>query len=196
MLSECASIPISDFPQPFAAIAAPGDFERHTAEARPVVLDVCCGAGTLGLVLARQSGFSQVLGVESCASAVEDARLNAKTNGLADIATFVCGPAELKIDELLQDLKQQKEPGAGAEVIAIVYPPRTGLKPSVCAALRAQPSIRRVLFVSCNPHGHNMRFDYTVKVTAKCMLANSLLETLQQRKLRTYSGSYCGRAVL
>lgn len=170
VLSECASLPISEFPQPFTAITIPEDSERRTVEestARPVILDVCCGAGTLGLVLARQSGFSQVLGVESCAPAVEDARLNARMNGLADIATFVCGPAELKIDELLQDLKQHK-PGSGAEVIAIVDPPRTGLKPSVCAALRAQPSIRRVLFVSCNPHGHNMRFDYTVKVTAKC----------------------------
>ena len=47
--------------------------------------------------------------------------------------------------------------------MAIVDPPRTGLKPSVCAALRKQPAIERVLFVSCNPHGHQMRFDYTVK---------------------------------
>ena len=163
----------SDFPQPFTTsgvatatgVAAHKPERDATAETRRVLLDVCCGAGTLGLVLARQCGCSQVLGVETCAPAVKDARLNARANGLDDISTYACGPAETKIDELLKFSKQQHElNGSEAEVIAIVDPARTGLKPSVCAAIRAQSSIRRVLFVSCNPHGHNMRYDYTVKV--------------------------------
>ena len=47
--------------------------------------------------------------------------------------------------------------------MAIVDPPRTGLSPAVCKSLRAAESIHRVLYVSCNPHGHTMRHDYVVK---------------------------------
>ena len=53
--------------------------------------------------------------------------------------------------------------GRGDEIVAVVDPARTGLKPAVCRALRARADVRRVVFVSCNPHGHNMRWDFTVK---------------------------------
>ena len=109
VLSDCTSMSASDFPQPFTTtgaatatgVAAHKPERDATAETRRVLLDVCCGAGTLGLVLARQCGCSQVLGVETCAPAVKDARLNASVNGLEDISTYACGPAETKIDELL-----------------------------------------------------------------------------------------------
>jgi hypothetical protein len=108
VLRDCTSMPASAFPPPFAggsaaaaaAAAAGADAGAVTALAgaaapsaenggrAPVLLDVCCGAGTLGLVLARHCGCPRVLGVESCAPAVEDARRNAQANGLDDVATF------------------------------------------------------------------------------------------------------------
>ena len=47
--------------------------------------------------------------------------------------------------------------------MAILDPPRTGIAPSVCRALRAAEAVTRVVFVSCNPHGHTLRHDYVVK---------------------------------
>ena len=123
------------------------------------MLDVCCGTGTIGLALARHTGCRRVLGVENCAPAVDDARINASLNDLDGVANFSCGAAEAKIGEMLSGLPAEAVEGG---VVAVVDPPRTGLAPALCAALRAQPCISRVLFVSCNPHGHNLRFDFTV----------------------------------
>ena len=70
-----------------------------------VILDVCCGTGTIGICAAvrlRCSAQDQdgppppgggimpvVLGVELCPGAVGDARVNAARNGVAN-AAFVC----------------------------------------------------------------------------------------------------------
>ncbi|MEO6462035.1 MAG: 23S rRNA (uracil(1939)-C(5))-methyltransferase RlmD, partial [Candidatus Eisenbacteria bacterium] len=54
------------------------------------VLDVYCGTGTISLALAR--GAREVVGIESVAAAVEDARGNAQRNGIEN-ARFACGEA-------------------------------------------------------------------------------------------------------
>ena len=48
-------------------------------------------------------------------------------------------------------------------IVAVLDPPRTGLAPSVCKLLRAQTDVSKIVFVSCNPHGHTLRRDYVVK---------------------------------
>ena len=54
-------------------------------------------------------------------------------------------------------------PETTRRITAVLDPPRTGLAPSVCKALRAESAIDRIVFVSCNPHGHTLRHDYVVK---------------------------------
>lgn len=44
-----------------------------------MLLDVCCGTGTIGQVYAKQ--VAQVHGFELVADAIEDAKINAKLNG-------------------------------------------------------------------------------------------------------------------
>ena len=53
---------------------------RHTTE---VVWDLYCGIGTISLFLAQKAG--RVYGVEVVPQAVEDARENAKLNGLENV---------------------------------------------------------------------------------------------------------------
>ena len=55
------------------------------------VLDAYCGTGTIGLVAATR-GAAQVVGVDSVAAAIADARLNAKHNGIGN-ARFVAADA-------------------------------------------------------------------------------------------------------
>ena len=45
-----------------------------------VLLDVCCGTGTIGLCLAKH--VRKVIGIDLCKEAIEDAKINAKLNGL------------------------------------------------------------------------------------------------------------------
>ena len=55
------------------------------------VVDAYCGTGTIGLVAAK-SGAARVIGVDNVASAVRDARQNARHNGVAN-AEFVAADA-------------------------------------------------------------------------------------------------------
>ena len=49
---------------------------------KTVLLDVCCGTGTIGLSLA--SSVKRVVGIEICAPAVLDAKANARRNGIGN----------------------------------------------------------------------------------------------------------------
>ena len=111
-----------------------------------VLLDVCCGTGTIGLCMAASA--KRVLGIEACAAAVEDARRNAQHNGIAN-ATFVAAKAEAGLKRILADLTDKER----ANLIAVVDPPRAGLHPSVLHALRACKELTRLLFVSCHVPG-------------------------------------------
>jgi tRNA/tmRNA/rRNA uracil-C5-methylase (TrmA/RlmC/RlmD family) len=84
-----------------------------------VLYDVCCGTGTIGLTMARIA--HEVVGVEVCEPAVEDARKNAVLNAIGN-ATFVVGPAETVLSE---QTRKPLPPGA-SESLAVVDPPRAG----------------------------------------------------------------------
>ena len=103
------------------------------------VLDLYCGVGTITLAMAAAAG--RVIGVEVIPQAVEDARDNARRNGI-DNAEFFCGDA----GQAALELERQ---GIRADVI-VVDPPRKGLNADTIEALsRFAP--RRIVYVSCDP---------------------------------------------
>ncbi len=63
------------------------------------ILDLYCGAGTIGLYLA-QNARKVIGGVEAVAAAVWDARRNAELNGI-DNARFIHGRAEDEVPKLI-----------------------------------------------------------------------------------------------
>lgn len=105
------------------------------------VLDVCCGTGTIGLALARK--VKRVVGIELCQEAVEDARANARDNGLSNVE-FHCGRAEGLVPTVVSRLASQ-------QLVAILDPPRAGLHSRVILAIRRAENLKRLLYVSCNP---------------------------------------------
>ncbi|XP_074062635.1 tRNA (uracil-5-)-methyltransferase homolog A isoform X2 [Macrotis lagotis] len=113
-----------------------------------IVLDVCCGTGTIGLSLAREA--KKVIGIELCQEAVEDARVNAKINALDNIE-FHCGKAEDLVPSLMSSLSLQR-------LTAIVDPPRAGLHSKVILALRRAENLKKLLYVSCNPRAAMSNF--------------------------------------
>ncbi|XP_063974795.1 tRNA (uracil-5-)-methyltransferase homolog A-like [Diachasmimorpha longicaudata] len=105
------------------------------------VLDVCCGTGTIGLTFSKHCG--EVLGLEMIPDAIKDARENAKMNKV-DNCEFFIGKAE---DILKTVLQRTTKP----DVVAIVDPPRAGLQQQAVLALRKSKSLKRLIYISCDP---------------------------------------------
>ena len=101
------------------------------------ILDLYCGGGGIALSLAGLC--RKMVGVESCASSVEDARENARENGLAN-AEFYAGATEILLPALL----------AMGPQVAVSDPPRAGMHAAARAALAAAGP-RTLICVSCNP---------------------------------------------
>ena len=115
------------------AIAQAGITKQDT------VLDLYCGVGTITLAMASAAG--KVIGVEVVPQAVEDARDNAKRNGIEN-AEFFCGDAG-------QAALQLEREGVRPDVV-VVDPPRKGLNADTIEAL-SRMSPRRIVYVSCDP---------------------------------------------
>lgn len=132
------------------------------------VLDLYCGAGTITLIMARAAGA--VLGVEVVPQAVEDARENARRNGIEN-AEFFCGDA----GEAAAMLAKK---GEKIDVV-VVDPPRKGLSPETAAAVAAFAP-RKLVYVSCDPatlardiarlkeHGFQLKSAQTVDLFPRC----------------------------
>ena len=103
------------------------------------VLDLYCGVGTITLAMASAAG--KVIGVEVIPQAVEDARDNARRNGIEN-AEFFCGDAGQAALELERN-------GVRPDVV-VVDPPRKGLNADTIEALHRMAP-RRVVYVSCDP---------------------------------------------
>ncbi|PWL50807.1 MAG: 23S rRNA (uracil(1939)-C(5))-methyltransferase RlmD [Clostridiales bacterium] len=113
------------------AAPAPGD----------VLLDLYCGAGTIGLCAAGDG--VRLFGTEIVPEAVENARENAHRNGRTEADTrFSLGDAAEGVEACRQAF--------GRVDVALVDPPRKGLTPDVTAALLACGA-KRIVYISCNP---------------------------------------------
>ncbi|WP_040195865.1 23S rRNA (uracil(1939)-C(5))-methyltransferase RlmD [Candidatus Soleaferrea massiliensis] len=102
------------------------------------LLDLYCGAGSIGLSMAHR--VKKLIGVEVVEAAVENARQNAKLNGIGN-ARFFCADAS-------SAAKRLAEEGTKPDVV-IVDPPRKGCDKSVIESIvRMAP--KRVVMISCN----------------------------------------------
>ncbi|NXX97470.1 TRM2 methyltransferase, partial [Centropus bengalensis] len=122
--------------------------ELSQAGGDTVLLDVCCGTGTIGLALAHQ--VSKIIGIEVVEKAVEDARWNAAFNGISN-CEFHSGKAEALLPQLLSSWEDSQP------LVAVANPSRAGLHYRVVRAIRNCQSIRRLLYISCKPEGEAMR---------------------------------------
>lgn len=104
-----------------------------------IVLDLYCGAGSIGLAVARNA--SRLIGSDIVPSAVENARRNAVQNGVEN-AEYFCGDASAVAAKLAAD-------GLRPNVI-ITDPPRKGMAEPVLDALAAMAP-ERIVYVSCDP---------------------------------------------
>ena len=103
------------------------------------VLDLYCGAGTIGLSMAREA--KSVIGVEIVEAAVRDAEINARENGVFN-ARFICGDAA----KAAEQLKREK---ISADVV-ILDPPRKGCEQALLCTVANDFAPERIVYVSCD----------------------------------------------
>ena len=120
------------------------DYADLTGE--ETVWDLYCGIGTISLFLAQKA--KQVYGVEIVPQAIDDAKNNAKINGIKNAEFYVGKAEEVLPDYYKEYAKTHNGEKAHADVI-VVDPPRKGCD-SVCldTIVRMQP--KRVVYVSCD----------------------------------------------
>ncbi|MBQ8344521.1 MAG: 23S rRNA (uracil(1939)-C(5))-methyltransferase RlmD [Clostridia bacterium] len=107
--------------------------ELLDAKPNDKIADLFCGTGTMGMIVAARTG-ARVTGVEIEQSAIRDAKINARLNGIKNIEFFA------------DDAKNfDKEVDS-----CIIDPPRKGCsKLMIDTLLRLKPS--KIVYVSCNP---------------------------------------------
>ncbi len=109
-------------------------------EPHHIVYDLYTGTGTIALFVARHA--QKVIAVEYVASAVENAKENARLNHIDNAHFFVGDMAKIFTDEFIQQ--------NGHPHVIITDPPRNGMHPEVIAQiLKIKP--HRIVYVSCNP---------------------------------------------
>ena len=106
------------------------------------VWDLYCGIGTISLFLAQKAG--RVYGVEIVPQAIEDARENARINGIKN-AEFFTGKAE----EVLPRWYEECGGSERADVI-VVDPPRKGCDGALLDTI-VKMAPQKVVYVSCDP---------------------------------------------
>ena len=100
-----------------------------------VVWDLYCGIGTISLFLAKKA--KEVYGVEIVEAAVENAKENAKLNGIENVH-FTVGKAE-------DEARRLPKPD-----VIVVDPPRKGCDEKLLETIMNYKP-ERVVYVSCNP---------------------------------------------
>ena len=103
------------------------------------LLDLYCGAGTIGLSMA--DACARLIGVEIVPEAIADAQRNARRMGVHH-AEFYCADAQ-------KAARMLREQGLAPDVV-ILDPPRKGCTEETLAHVCAMGP-RRIVMVSCNP---------------------------------------------
>lgn len=112
---------------------------------KETVWDLYCGIGTISMFLARKA--EKVYGVEIVPQAIEDAKNNARINGIEN-AEFYVGKAEEILPEYYADYEKKYGEKAHADII-VVDPPRKGCAESLLRTM-VEMEPERIVYVSCD----------------------------------------------
>ena len=104
------------------------------------VYDLYTGTGTIAQFVSDKA--SKVIGIEYVPEAIEDARVNARNNGITNCEFFAGDMKDILTGACVSE--------HGNPDVIILVPPRAGIHPDVAQViLNAAPS--RMVYVSCNP---------------------------------------------
>ena len=105
-----------------------------------VVYDLYTGTGTIAQFVSSKA--SRVVGIEYVPEAIEDARINARANGISNCSFFAGDMKDVLNAAFIQE--------HGRPDVIILDPPRAGIHPDVAKVI-LQAAPQRMVYVSCNP---------------------------------------------
>lgn len=111
------------------------------------VWDLYCGIGTITLYLAGQA--KKVCGVEVVPEAINDARENARLNGIAN-AGFYVGAAEEVLPAYYEGKGENHDKDFMKPDVIVVDPPRKGCD-EACLSTMIKMDPEKIVYVSCDP---------------------------------------------
>ncbi|MCH3882750.1 MULTISPECIES: 23S rRNA (uracil(1939)-C(5))-methyltransferase RlmD [Tenacibaculum] len=115
--------------------------ENKEAIDNTVVMDLFCGTGTIGQILASKSENAKIVGVDIVASAIEDAKKNAKRNNIEGLEFYAAD-----VGKFLNEHPQYQN-----KIRTIILDPaRAGIAPKTLKKI-INLNADRMVYVSCNP---------------------------------------------
>ncbi len=115
--------------------------ENKDAIDNSVVLDLFCGTGTIGQIIASKATNTKIIGVDIVASAIEDAKKNAERNHIKGLEFFAADVGKF--------LAEHPEYTNKIRTI-ILDPARAGIAPKTLKKI-INLNAERLVYVSCNP---------------------------------------------
>ena len=133
--------------------------ENKEAIDNTIVMDLFCGTGTIGQILASRSTNAKIIGVDIVASAIKDAIQNAKRNNISGLEFYTAD-----VGKFLYEHPQYKN-----KIRTIILDPsRAGIAPKTLLKIIAI-NADRIVYVSCNPAtqardtAEMMKYGYEIK---------------------------------
>ena len=106
-----------------------------------VIMDLFCGTGTIGQIIAKSHPSAKIIGVDIVPEAIENAQRNAQMNGIDNVTFFAADVGKF--------LNQYPEYKGNISTI-ILDPPRAGIAPKSLKKVM-DLGANRIVYVSCNP---------------------------------------------
>ena len=106
-----------------------------------VVMDLFCGTGTIGQILASENGGVKIIGVDIVEEAILDARKNAETNGVKGVEFYAAD-----VGKFLREYPHF----IGKIKTIILDPPRAGIAPKTLRKV-IELGAENIVYISCNP---------------------------------------------
>mgnify|MGYP000297521515 CR=1 FL=1 len=115
--------------------------EDKTKVDNTVIMDLFCGTGTIGQIVASKSKNAKIVGVDIVASAMADAKKNAKRNHIAGLQFYAADVGKFLVahPEYKNKIKT-----------IILDPARAGIAPKTLQKIIGL-NADRMIYVSCNP---------------------------------------------
>ena len=116
-------------------------FEKKETINNNLVLDLFCGTGTIGQILASKSDNAQIVGVDIVPSAIENAIENAKRNNIKGVKFYAADVGKFLYEHPQYQNKIQT---------LVLDPARAGIAPKTLKKI-IDLKAGRMVYVSCNP---------------------------------------------
>ena len=130
------------------------DYVLETEDKQEVIMDLFCGTGTIGQIIANEIPDAEVIGVDIVPEAIKDAKKNAERNSIKGLKFFAAD-----VGKFLQEFPQY----VNNISTVVLDPPRAGIAPKTLKKV-VQLNSSRIVYVSCNPATQARDTDYLLSV--------------------------------